>query len=176
MDLHSLVLAGLFVVIIIGIFKGFGENRTITIYKNYDDLGLTFLIPASFVLIMLVFTNLGGSVLIAGIIASVTSLCLLIVLVKNTYLDNGKNFPNTALALITKLPLAVIWILALTQALNPSGKTGGQRRQNRGQALIVLTLLTPIIGGLVADKSGNIFNPRNWIKGRRVGSGIRNNL
>ncbi|WP_165493883.1 hypothetical protein [Azotobacter chroococcum] len=33
--------------IIAGIYKGFGDNRTIVVFRNYDDLGLTFLIPVS---------------------------------------------------------------------------------------------------------------------------------
>lgn len=175
MDIYSLCLGLFFVIVIVGVYKGFGENRSITVFKDYDDLGLTFLIPASFVLIRLIFSYLGGSATVATIIASITALVLFVILAKNTYADNGRDAAKTILALITKLPLAVIWIFALIQVLNPSGNNAAQRRSNRGSALIVLTLLTPIIIGLVVDKSGNIFNPRSWVKGRRVG-GVRNLL
>jgi len=38
-----------------------------------------------------------------------------------------------------------------------------------------LAIITPIIGLLVADKSGALFNPKQWIKGKRIGS-IRNHM
>jgi hypothetical protein len=40
------------VLIIIGIFLGAGEKRKIVVFSNFNDLGLTFLIPASLLLIL----------------------------------------------------------------------------------------------------------------------------
>jgi hypothetical protein len=74
------------------------------------------------------------------------------------------------------LLLAIIWILNILTLLNPGDKNAGQRSQNRGVALIILTILTPIIAMLVVDKQGSTFNPKNWLKGRRGVVGIRNHL
>jgi hypothetical protein len=38
-----------------------------------------------------------------------------------------------------------------------------------------MAILTPIIGMLVVKREGSMFNPKEWIKGRRIG-GIRNHL
>tara|TARA_Y100001963_G_scaffold118820_1_gene165616 strand:- start:977 stop:1504 length:528 start_codon:yes stop_codon:yes gene_type:complete len=175
MDFYNAVLIVFVFIIVLGVFKGFGENRSIIVFRDYDDLGLTFLVPTSFFLITYIFTMLGGNQNIGMLIGGIVAVFLFIKLVKNTYTDNGGNIGKCALALITKLPLAIIWIFNLIQLLNPSG-TGSQRRKSRGQALVILTLLTPIIGMLVVDKSGSYFNPKSWIKGRRVGPTIRNGL
>ncbi len=59
--------------------------------------------------------------------------------------------------------------------LKPSGATAAERRSSRGTAMIVLAILTPIIGLVVANKEGSLFNPKDWIRGRRVG-GMRHHL
>lgn len=162
--------------VIFGIVKGYGDNRTIIVFKNYDDLGLTFLVPASFFLVTYIFQMLGGNADIGFGLGAIVAIGLLGVLIRNTYQDNGQDVGKCLVALITKLPLGVFWVLNLINLLNPGGRTGTDRRRNRGQALVILTILTPIIGMLVVDKSGSYFNPRNWIFGRRVGPTIRNNL
>jgi len=176
MDLYSVCLAVFFGLVIFGIFKGYGPNRTIIVFRDYDDLGLTFLIPVSFVLIAYLFTHLGGNPKMGFGIAGVVAAWLFFRLARGTFIDNGRSILKTMLALITKLPLGIIWVMNLVQLLNPGGKGAGARAKSRGQALLVLTFLTPIIGLLVVDKSGSFFNPKAWIKGRRVGGSIRNNL
>lgn len=175
MDMHNFLLIVFLIIIIFGIVKGYGDNRSIIIFRDYDDLGLTFLIPASFFLIMYIFAMLGGNQTFGIILGGAVAAWLFFILVKNTYLDNEKDIGKSLLALITKMPLAIIWVVNLVEVLNPSGK-GAQRSKNRGQALVILTLLTPIIGMLVVDKQGSCFNPKSWIRGRRVGSTIRNSL
>lgn len=173
--LWSFLAIGSLAVLIIGIIKGYGANRSIIIFRNYDDLGLTFLLPASNVLIFYIGSMLAIRPSFLAALCAATTIYLFAILVRNTFIDNGRNVFNTSLAMLTKLPLAVIWILNLLEILNPSGK-GTQRSRNRGQSLIILTLLTPIIGMLVVDKSGSYFNPVDWIRNRRVGPGIRGHL
>lgn len=163
-------------IVITGIYKGFGENRTVVVFRDYDDLGLTFLVPVAFFLCWIILTNIGVDPRLAGGFAGLVALWLTVILARNTYADNGRHAGKTALALFTKLPLAFVWVFNLIQALNPGGRTASQRAQSRGSALVILTLLTPILACLVVDKSGSFFNPKQWISGRRVGSGIRSNL
>ncbi len=177
MDYYNIALIAGFSVVIFGIVMGWGENRKIVVFSNYNDLGLTFLIPASFLLIYLLFVNFfGGKPQYAIALGSVVSGGLLILLSINTLKDNGNDPLKALLALITKLPLAIIWILNLFTLLNPGGKNARQRAQSRGIALVILTILTPIIAMLVVDKNGSAFNPKNWLKGRRGVGGIRNHL
>ena len=175
MSAYEAFLIGAFTVVVIGIFKGAGANRSIVVFADYDDLGLSILIPASFFLISLLFRLFGGSPAIGMIIGAIVALWLMVILIKNTYIANGSRPGPTALALVTKIPLSVIWFISLVSTLNPSG-TGRQRTSNRALAMLILALLTPILALLVVDKSGSTFNPRNWIKGRRVGSVVRSNL
>ena len=175
MVMGNAVLIGFFLILIVGIAMGSGDNRSIIVFRDYDDLGLTFLIPASFILIGSLFFHFGGYPILGFIFAGLVSAWLSYILAMNTYQDNQKDIPKTLLALATKLPLAIIWIYYLLEVLNPKGNSA-QRREKRAKALVILTILTPIIGMLVVNKSGSCFNPKGWIRGRRVGSIIRNSL
>jgi hypothetical protein len=169
-DLWNLFLLLYFTVMIVAIFKGYGENRTVVIFRDYNDLGLTFLIPASFMLVFYLFMVFGGNSALGIGLATIVALILFSILLKNTYEDNGKKLVSTILAIMTKVPLGIIWIFSFISMLNPSGKTAAQRRKDRASALVIMGLLTPIIGMLVVNKEGSHFNPRDWIKGRRIGS------
>ena len=174
-DLWQLFLLAYFSIMIITMFKGYGENRTVVIFRDYNDLGLTFLIPASSILIYYLFTMFGGNPAWGVGLALVVAMSLFIILLKSTYQDNQKAFLPTVLSIMTKVPLGIIWIISFINMLNPGGKTAAQRRKNRASALMIMGLLTPIIGMLVVNKEGSFFNPKDWIKGRRIG-GIRKHL
>lgn len=160
---------------IITIFKGAGENRIIIIFKDYNDLGLTFLMPASAVLIFIILSYMGMQPQYTMVLSGGVFLVLLIMLVRNTYIINNRKIWKTVLSLLTKIPLSLIWLMSFFTMLKPNGATAAERRSQRGGAMIVLAILTPIIGLVVAEKEGSLFNPRNWIRGRRVGN-IRNHL
>ena len=176
MDPWTIGIVVALVIVITGIVKGWGENRSIIIFKDFDDLGLTFLVPAAGVLIVLLFSWLGGNQMVAMLCGSVVSAGLFVLMVRNTYIINSCSIPKTLLAVATKMPLALIWVFNMIQLLNPGGKTAQARRQSRGQALVILAIITPIIGALVVERSGTYFNPASWLRGRRVGSGIRDSL
>ncbi|HEO98596.1 MAG TPA: hypothetical protein ENO02_04770 [Epsilonproteobacteria bacterium] len=166
---------GFFGLIVITMFMGVGENRKIVIFQDYDDVGLTFLIPVSFVLIMMIAPSVGGEPKYAGIFALIVSGGLFLLLIRNTYMYNNGSIPYTIMALITKIPLGLLWVWLLIGVTNPSGKTAENRRKNRAQALLLFTLITPLILLFIADKTGNRFNPKDWLRYKRVGS-IKNHL
>ncbi|WP_085920077.1 hypothetical protein [Halomonas sp. CSM-2] len=176
MDLKTILLAAACIVVIIGIVKGWGEDRSIIVFQDFDDLGLTFLVPASGFGIMILFNWMGANPTVGLGLGCAISLWLLVKVARNTHVLNGCDIGRTTLALATKLPLSLIWVLNFIQMLNPSGKTAAQRRSSRGQAMVLLAIFTPIIGALVVERNGSYFSPANWIKGRRVGSGIRDHL
>lgn len=176
MDWGSFLLAVACIVVIYGIVQGWGDDRKIVVFKDYDDLGLTFLVPASGIAVIYVFSFFGASESIGKYLAWAVMLWVLSKLAVNTYALNDNDLKKTALALVTKLPLAIVWVLNLIQVINPSGKTAAQRSSSRGSALVMLAIMTPIIGKLVVDRSGSYFNPMEWLKGRRIGHGIRNHL
>jgi len=174
-DTYGIILTIYAVIVIIGIFLGFGEQRKVVIFKDYDDLGLTFLIPASFFLIVYVFSFFRISPKFSLIIGGSVAIILTFKLLKDTYIDNNSNIKFTFLAFFTKMPLAVIWVLNFINMLNPSGKTARQRSSGRQSSMVILAILTSILAALVVEKNGSFFNPRSWIRGRQVGN-IRNHL
>ena len=178
MDGYNIYNIGLligFSIVIIGIFLGAGKNRKIIVFKDYDDLGLTFLIPTSFFGIIFIFHMFGGSPKFSIPLAAIVSFILFCIMIKNSYIDNDRVIWKLLLSVVTKLPLAFLWVINLMSLIKPSGQTAKQRRENRANALLILAIITPIIGLLVVDKSGALFNPKQWIKGKRVGS-IRNHM
>lgn len=164
-----------FIVMIVTIFMGYGESRKVVIFRDYDDVGLTFLIPVSFILISYLFSAFGGNPKLGIWLASSVAIILFAISIQNTYFDNNKSFLYTTLSIVTKVPLGVIWIVGLISILNPVGKTAAQKRKNRNLSIVLLTLLTPIIGMLVAEKQGSLLNPKDWIKSRRT-SALRDYL
>lgn len=177
MDYYNIALVALFVIVITGIVLGWGDNRKIVVFQDYNDLGECFLIPASAVVIYLVFVNLlGGKPEYALLICAVVSTSLFLLCVFRTFRSNNYNIFKALLALCTKLPLAILWVFSLVSMLNPQGKTARERRQSRGVAMVILTIITPIVAQLVVEKKGSLFNPKQWIKGRHGVSHIRNHL
>lgn len=177
MDYYNIALIVGFIVVISGIAMGWGENRKIIVFQDYNDLGMCFLIPASAFVIYLVFvTLLGGRPEYAMVICGIVAAGLFILCAINTLKSNNYNAAYAFLALCTKIPLAVLWVFSLVSLLNPQGKNAAQRRQARGTALIILTVVTPIVAQLVVNKNGSHFNPKQWIKGRRGVSHIRDHL
>lgn len=174
-NIYNIILLGYFSIVITGIFLGAGKNRTIIVFRDYDDLGLTFLIPTSLFGIIFIFHMLGGSPNFSVPLAIIVAFILFCIMVKNSYIDNDRVIWKVLMALLTKLPLAFLWVINLISLIKPSGQTARQRRESRANALLVLAIITPIIGLLVADKSGALFNPKQWIKGKRIGS-IRNHI
>lgn len=174
-NIYNILLLVAFSIIIIGIFLGAGKKRTIVVFQDYDDLGLTFLIPTSFFGIIFIFHMFGGMPTYSVPLATIVALILFCIMVKNSYVDNGRIIWKVMLALVTKLPLAFLWVLNLISLIKPTGQTAKQRRESRASSLLILAIITPIIGLLVVNKTGDLFNPKQWIKGKRVGS-IRNHM
>ena len=154
----------------------------IVVFKNYDDLGLSFLVPISYILIMIlipmgaIYLNIKSNELndITQIIALGVSGLILLKVIINTFKSNTNIF-KAILALLVKFPLSLLWVFSLMEIINPSGKTHEERRKNRSGSLLILTFLTPVVVSLVEEKTG-IFSPRKLLKGKRVGTGIRDHL
>lgn len=175
-QMPQFVLYGILVLIAVGTILGLGQNRRIVVYQNYDDLGLTFAVPVLAYLAILLLGTKDEAVLNVLLGSTAAALCVAIFgfTVFRTFKNNGGSIWKTALALLTKFPLAFIWVLQIITIISPSGKTAMQRAQSRATALLILTVLTPIITALVVDRSG-YFSPRRVLKGKRIGS-IRDTL
>ena len=67
---------------------------------------------------------------------------------------------------LTKFSISIIWIIAVIQTLDPSGKNASERRSNRTTAVIILMFLTPIINMFVLSNEGKSLIQSKF-KGRR---------
>ena len=162
------ILAVLIGIVLVGIVLGF--MKKIVVFRNYDDFGLVFLfglVPLGGMLLMGFFEAELLVQIVFGLIVLI-EIGILFLITWKTYQDNP-NFLLFVIAMITKIPLAVLFLFNLIELINPSGKTGSDRSKSRRVALLWLTFLTPIIGVLVRDKEG-VLTPRELLKGKRVGS------
>jgi hypothetical protein len=150
-------LYGSVVILLIGIILGF--TKTITVYRDFADLTKVFmLVLAPIGLFYLLGDKIDNKILRNSLIG-IESL-LLVWIIVTTYLDN-RNIFKTLLALITKIPLGVIFAIYLINLISPGGSKRGQRRQSRGIAAIILLFLGPILFGLVRNRVWSAKNQQN---------------
>lgn len=150
----ALLIAWFFVV---AIGASAGWRKSITVFRNYDDLALVFflgldVIAAFFLLWAFGQENHGFSAAVA-IIGLLGFIGLSIIIVVRTWIDNPSIlwFP---IALITKISLAALFLINLFGLVKPGGKTQVQRSKSRADALGWLLIITPIIVRLVRNNEG----------------------
>lgn len=159
-------LIALIVIIVVGIFLGFKQK--ITVFRDYNDLGLVFLLGLSSFIFFYIFSLLPEDQKNVGIaFILIVELLLFLWIVVRTYQDN-QNIFYTLLALITKIPLSILFIFNFLSFVAPNGKTMGKRADVRYSSFAFLLLLTPIILGLVKNKEG-LLNLDRTLSHRGIG-------
>jgi hypothetical protein len=135
-------------ILLLGIILGF--TKTITVYRDFADLTKVFmLVLAPIGLFYILGDKIDNSVL-RNIFIGIEGLILLWIII-TTFIDN-RNIFKTLLALITKIPLGVIFAIYLVNLILPSGNSRGKRRQSRGISGIVMIFLAPILFVLVKNR------------------------
>jgi len=139
---------GIIGILLLGIILGF--TKTITVYRDFSDLTKVFMLVLAPIAIFLLLGNKVEKGIIKNIFWGIEIL-LLVWIVVSTFIDNGNVF-KTLLALITKIPLGIIFAVYLIDLVSPGGKTSAQRKKSRGIAGLVMIFLAPILYGLVENK------------------------
>jgi len=132
-------------ILLLGIILGF--TKTITVYRDFADLTKVFMLVLAPLGLFYILGDKIDNRILRNIFVGVEGLLLLWIIVI-TFIDN-RNIFKTLLALITKIPLGVIFAIYLVNLISPSGKN---RRQSRGIAGIVMIFLAPILFGLVKNR------------------------
>jgi len=146
-----------------------GAKKTITVFRNFNDLAIVFLLGAWPMFMSRLLLFIGPSQIqknIALIFLVVVEAAIFCWIVYRTYQDNGR-FWMTLLAIITKSTLSFLFLFNLISLFAPTGKTAAQRAQARQSALFWLIGLTPLIYALVRDKEG-LLNPGRILAGRGI--------
>lgn len=132
-------------ILLLGIILGF--TKTITVYRDFADLTKVFMLVLAPLGIFYILGDKIENRILQNIFFGIEGL-LLVWIIVTTFIDN-RNIFKTLLALITKIPLGVIFAIYLVNLISPSGKN---RRQSRGIAGIVMIFLAPILFGLVKNR------------------------
>lgn len=144
-------------VLMLGIILGF--TKTITVYRDYADLTKTFMLVLAPVALFYMLGDKIENRVLQNILFVVEGLLILWIII-TTYLDN-RNILKTLLALITKIPLSVIFAFYMINLISPSGSNSSQRRQSRGISAIIMLFLSPILYGLVRNRSWSVKQPQD---------------
>ncbi|MCF8299181.1 MAG: hypothetical protein K9J13_16655 [Saprospiraceae bacterium] len=132
-------------ILLLGIILGF--TKTITVYRDFADLTKVFMLVLAPLGLFYILGDKIDNRILQNIFFGIEGLLLLWIIV-TTFIDN-RNIFKTLLALITKIPLGVIFAIYLVNLISPSGKN---RRQSKGIAGIVMIFLAPILFGLVKNR------------------------
>jgi len=132
-------------ILLLGIILGF--TKSITVYRDFADLTKVFMLVLAPLGLFYILGDKIDNRILRNIFFGIEGLLLLWIIV-TTFIDN-RNIFKTLLALITKIPLGVIFAIYLVNLISPSGKN---RRQSRGIAGIVMIFLAPILFGLVKNR------------------------
>jgi len=136
---------GSIAILLLGIILGF--TKTITVYRDFADLTKVFMLVLAPIGLFYILGDKIDNRILRNIFIGIEGLLLLWIIV-TTFIDN-RNIFKTLLALITKIPLGVIFAIYLVNLISPSGKN---RRQSRGISGIVMLFLGPILFGLVRNR------------------------
>ncbi len=153
------------VFVVIGVVMGFKQK--ITVFRDYNDLGLVFLLGLVPIILMYVFSFASkDNHKIGFIFIAIVESVLFLWIVIRTIQDN-QNPLGILFALVTKISLSVLFIINLLNFVTPSGKTGSNRASSRRTGFAFLLVLSPIVFALVRNKEG-IFNPERTLASRGI--------
>jgi hypothetical protein len=154
------------IAVVLGVIMGIKER--IVIFRDYNDLGLVFLIGLVPIVLMYLFALTSeASKNVAFMFTAIAELIVFLWLVIRTFKDNS-NPAYGILALVTKISLSVLFIINLLDFVTPAGKTSSKRASSRRKGFAFLLFLTPIVFTLVRNKTG-IFNPERTLARRGIG-------
>ena len=135
-------------IVILGIALGF--THRIVVYRDFDDLGLLFLMPVT-----LIFGWILGNVVSGPLVQNLASFLIIAIelglfayVTWRTCQDNS-SWWEILVALVTKISLGFLFALHLFTFIN--SKRGSQGRRSD---LFWILVLTPIVYGLVKNKVG----------------------
>lgn len=148
----------LIALVVVGLGAILGATGQITVFRDRNDIFTTFslVVGAGFALVFLspmtdgLLPILQAAARVGIILLAVGAVSIIVV---RSWGDNQGVF-STLLAVLTKLPFAILVPVLILRAAAPTGKKASQRAFARFLALGGLILLAPLIVALTRDKTG----------------------
>ena len=154
----QLLVATYLLIALVGIILGYKQK--IVVFENFDDLALSLgLITFPIALSFLAYIDpsfIKGPI---GIVFFIIMSVILFIIISKTWRSNN-GFSGFLLALLTKIPFAVVYGFSLLNAIAPTGKTFAERSSRRQKSIAGLLFLTPLLVKLVKHKTG-VWTPKN---------------
>jgi len=160
-----LLLIIIFIIVLITYFKGKNHNRTIVVYEDWNDIGLSFfsiIFPAFITIILMNIEFLLPYSLQIGFFIMIILLGKLAI---HTYKSNNGNILYFLMAYITKIFLGITLFTQIINLISPKEDENGD--SNFWSALLILMIVIPMVNNLVVNKNqGSKINPLKWISSR----------
>ena len=143
----TLLLIGWLAIVVLGAILG--VKQRITVFRNYNDLGLAFLVTLSPVALFYIFSFVTGGLdtLATYVIIGIEALLLGWIVIR-TFQDND-SLVLALVAFVTKISLSFLFIINFLNFVAPKGETMAKRASVRHIALTFLLIVTPIVFTLV---------------------------
>ena len=136
-------------IVITGTVLGFKQR--ITVFRNYNDLGLAFLMGLSPIVLTYLFSYLASDQKTIGVWFIIIIEAFLITWTVGRTLKDNPNPLLAFLAFITKISLSVLFIVNFLDFLAPKGKTMSGRASVRHKGLAFLLLIGPLVFALITQ-------------------------
>lgn len=151
---------------IVTYFKGKDGNRTIVVYEDWNDVGLSFFSIVFPMFVMATLLHSESSSQYAIQIGMLLMLTLLGKLAVHTYKSNNGNIPFFLMAYITKIFLGMTLFTQIMNVISPTKDENGN--SNFWSAVLILLIVIPMVNNLVVNKNqGSKINPFAWM-GKRT--------
>ena len=138
------------IVFLTGVVAGCRDR--IVVFADLADVLITFAVIVGAIATVYVLSSMPEQKLNPKIVFFPLG-CAVVAVFRRSYKQNTSIWAAT-LAVLTKGPIAVAAPLLVLQAAGPTGSTASRRARKRASALLLLTILAPLLIALVPDKSG----------------------
>jgi len=153
-------------IVVLGVILGI--KKKIPVFRDYNDLGLVFLMGLFPIILVYLFALVGENQKHIGILFIIVNETAFFIWIFIRTLQDNPNPIKALIALISKLSLSVLFIINFLNFVAPEGKTMGKRASVKHIALAFFVVLAPLVFALVKNKEG-IFNPQRSLRYRGIG-------
>lgn len=165
MNTLLIIIALVLITTVVTYFKGKDGSRSIVVYEDWNDVGLSFFAIIFPIFVTTIMLNSDFFSQYAPHVGLVLMVILLSKLAMHTYKSNNGNISFFLMAFITKIFLGMTLFTQIINVISPSEDEDGN--SNFWSAVLILLIVIPMVNNLVVNKNqGSKINPFAWISKR----------